>query len=321
MTSHPILPGHPPLRPMLASPTTSTHTRTAVTMETLVDTHAFDVKLDGVRSFCVWNGQTARFFNRNGREQTASYPDLVGAAHLGPMPITLDGEIVAVSGSFEHVAIRDKQTKQADVLREMLRHPVVYIAFDMLSLGEHDMRADPWIRRRMNLDVWYDITPYPGSEPAPFQVVPYARGRDGLLLYEAVASLGMEGVIAKNLRSRYQGGRSIAWLKFKTTHRISCIAAGYEPGTGARSHFGAMTLALVAPDGVVECGRVGTGFTASEIDDLKKRLDNGDCFVVEIECLNVTQSGQLRFPVYKGIRSDLSVLDASIDQLNTIPRS
>ena len=39
-----------------------------------------------------------------------------------------------------------------------------------------------------------------------------------------------------------------------------------------------------------------------------------------IEFQNVTPDGALRFPVYVGVRSDLSVLDATLDQLDTIPR-
>ena len=132
----------------------------------------------------------------------------------------------------------------------------------------------------------------------------------------------MEGVIAKDLRAPYMPGkRSPAWIKFKVTHRVSCVPIGYVPGTGSRTDFGAMLLAMLDPanNGIIPVGRVGTGFREAEIAYLKNRLDQHETFVVEIECLNRTKSGQLRFPVYKGIRTDQTALDATIDQLHALP--
>jgi hypothetical protein len=65
---------------------------------------------------------------------------------------------------------------------------------------------------------------------------------------------------------------------------------------------------------------VGTGFTETEIQALKADLDAGTMPLVEIEALNVGSGGQLRFPVYKGYRTDLSHADAKLDQLDTLPR-
>jgi bifunctional non-homologous end joining protein LigD len=144
---------------------------------------------------------------------------------------------------------------------------------------------------------------------------------DRVEIFEQCRDLGMEGVIAKRAGSLYHPGRrSPDWIKFKALHRVSCVPTAYERGEGSRSHFGAMHLAMVGPTGPVPVGRVGTGFTEREITDLKGRIDRGELFVVEIECLNVTKGGVLRFPVYKGVRSDLSPLDATIDQLGTLPR-
>ena len=44
-------------------------------------------------------------------------------------------------------------------------------------------------------------------------------------------------------------------------------------------------------------------------------LDGGQPFVVDVECMEVTAAGRLRFPVYAGVRDDISVLDCTVDQL------
>lgn len=299
------------IRPMLAVPSNATASRRGIDLDSLVGTHGFDVKIDGVRVIAEYDGTDLRLTNRNGVDVTHRFPELSAFAPLNG-PIILDGEVVAVDGSFESTAIRDKQTKPADVAAAMKRMPIKFIAFDILGLGTDVLMSLPYHERRRMLDL------VPMDPDGPWDRTVFSLSTS---LYAAVKNLGMEGVIAKQLQSPYQQGkRSQSWIKFKTTHRVTCIPIGYEKGTGARSHFGAMYLAMLDDSGTpVPVGRVGTGFNNAEINMLKARLDNNDLFVVEIECLNRTKTGQLRFPVYKGIRVDLSVLDAKISQLQTLP--
>jgi bifunctional non-homologous end joining protein LigD len=278
-------------------------------------THTFDVKLDGVRAILGWDGKNLTITNRNGVDRTHAYPDLVASC---PLPVgtsvVLDGEIIAADGSFENIAKRDKQNKPEDVLRAMRQVPVQFIAFDILHLAGGDLRHLPWEERRELLETVMD------SAQHPEWGLTVVSNQASLL--DSVRSLGMEGVIAKKNGSTYMPGRRPAWVKFKVTHRVTCIAVGYEPGEGTRSHFGAMFLAMLDENGTpVQVGRVGTGFTTAGTHECKALLDARQPFLVEIECANVTKSGVLRFPSYKGIRSDLSLADASIKQLDTIPRS
>jgi bifunctional non-homologous end joining protein LigD len=297
------------VKPMLAEP------QKGMNIQTLVGSHAFDVKLDGVRSIAYWDGEHLTLTNRNGREQTISYPELVASC---PLPkgqtVVLDGEIIASNGSFESVAIRDKQTKPADVAREAARIPVQYLAFDVLQLGDTDLRALPWNERRALLEAVMT----PNVDPLWGLTIV----SNDASLYDSVRGLGMEGVIAKRLDAPYRAGRRQDWIKFKVVHRVTCIAVGYEPGEGARAHFGAMFLAMLDGDEKpVQVGRVGTGFTTAATHECKALLDARTPFLVEVECANVTKTGVLRFPSYKGIRTDLSVADATLTQLDTIPRS
>lgn len=294
-----------PIKPMLASPPK------AERVERLAGTHWFDLKLDGLRAIAYWDGSTLKLINRSMKDITASFPDLEATFPDLP-PCVLDGEIVADSGSFQDVARRGKQTKPADVARHVGSHPVSFVAFDALNIDGADLRSHPYFDRRMMLDGLATLfhsnkwtTSVVSKDPAYF---------------EQVKALGMEGVIAKRIRAPYRSGRFSDWIKFKAVRSITCVAVGYETGEGARAHFGAMFLALISDAGVVRVGRVGTGFTMLEIEDLKHDLDAGLMPLVEIECLNVTKDGLLRFPVYKGRRHDLSVADATFDQLVDIPR-
>lgn len=297
-----------PYHPMLAKSGNGTDPAT------LVGSHVFDLKLDGVRSLAHWDGTALTLINRSGREQTLSYPELI-TDHPFPdnLEVVLDGEIVATDGSFESVAKRDKQTKPLDVVAAMAKHPVKFVAFDMLRRGDQDMRVATWTNRRQAME--HVLVQHPSTLWEPSLYSPHFS------MLDKVRELGLEGVIAKRVDSAYRTGRSGDWLKFKNTHRITCVAVGYESGTGSRAHFGAMYLALLDGNTVVQVGRVGTGFTVADTWACKQRLDEHRPFLVEIEVANVTQANQLRFPSFKGIRSDLSVSDATMEQLDGIPRS
>lgn len=301
---------------MLAAPSTGSGSRRAVDLTTLLHgTHSFDLKLDGLRAVLYYDGLNMRLVNRSGVDITRKFPDVEAVGPImGNDPLILDGELVCDSGLFNDVATRGKQEKPYAIADAVKRLPARFIAFDMLWSGDTDMRSWPYARRREVLDT------YVGRVADPL-LTASITSTDGAAFWESCVKLGLEGMIAKRLDQPYmEGKRSPAWLKWKTTRRITCIATGYEPGTGARAHFGAMFLALVGPNGPVPVGKVGTGFTEAEIQSLKADLDAGQMPLVEIEALNVGSGGQLRFPVYRGYRTDLSHLDATLDQLETLPR-
>lgn len=298
------------MKPMLASPP-----KTAARPHDLRGTHAFDLKLDGVRvlAYCEGNGNVT-LMNRSGKDVTHRFPEVEAALSLHIDKATvLDGEVVARSGSFQDTALRDKQTKPADVIHAMQQFPVTFVAFDVLFYDDADVRSQPWSWRRELLDV-LGVT----WDTNALSTSVYSLDPD---FFEQVKAKGLEGVIAKRMTSAYRSGRFPDWTKFKAVRSITCIGVGYEKGTGAREHFGAMMLAVVGNDNdIVSVGKVGTGFTASEITTLKRSFDAGEAVLVEIECLNVSKDGKLRFPVYKGLRTDLSMLDATLSQLDQIPR-
>lgn len=299
------------IRPMLASPSTSAGNRTPIGLRTLVGTHAFDLKLDGLRAILYWDGKRVRLVNRSLVDITRQFPEL-DKVDLGPAPLVVDGELVADDGTFTTVATRGKQSKAAAIAQHVFAHPCRFVAFDVLKVNDVDVMRIRWQDRRAALEK------LAADWPAVMQVS--VCSDDGPGMWEHVAALGMEGLIAKRKDGVYlPGHRGSSWIKFKVTRRITCVAMGYEAGEGSRIAFGAMHLGLIGPDGPVIIGRVGTGFKAADIRECKARLDRKDYFLVEIEALNRTAAGILRFPVYKGIRTDLPLTEATLDQLATLP--
>lgn len=290
------------IQPMLACPSTGTAGRPPIRLTDLGAGWAFCTKLDGMRAILT---EDRRLLTRTGVDVAHLFPEVMAQ----PAPsVTLDGEIIADDGRFTTVATRVKQPARR-VAAAVLSMPCRFIAFDVLTRDDTELMDLPWRARRDILD---DLG---------VPVTPYAPASDRDKMWNAVVALGLEGLIAKRVTSRYQPGvRSRDWIKLKVIRRVTCLATGYRPGQGSRAHFGAMTLALIGPDGLlVDVGSVGSGFSAADITELKTLLDSGQRPLVEIEALNVTAAGKLRFPVYVGLRHDLPLSGASTDQLAALP--
>lgn len=286
----------PPL--MLAIASTGASGRSEVEVNKLLESGDWvaDTKLDGIRAVI----SERRIFNRTGVDITHKYPEIPEVVLKASELVILDGEIVAEDGTFESALTRDSQENRSKILGMVITYPVRFVAFDLPAF------SGPWMHRRNCLETMslggIDITPV-GSDAA---------------FVQAVRDAGMEGVILKRRSSRYQPKRSADWIKHKFTERITCIAYGYEPGNGSRSHFGAMLIALIRDGEAVPIGRVGSGFTERQTHELKARLDAGAFFPVEVEALNRTSGFQLRFPVFRGVRTDKTVEECTWDQLMSL---
>jgi bifunctional non-homologous end joining protein LigD len=206
--------------------------------------------------------------------------------------------------------------------------PVIYFAFDLLHLDGFDLRPASLEDRRVFLgQVIVASTSVAKVDPIE---------ADAATAYEAVVSLGFEGLVAKRRGGQYRAGRrSESWLKLK--HRLSdeFVVGGFTLGEGRRdSTFGGLLLGTPRDDGLLDfCGRVGSGFADVYLASLRKQLDSiainespfaGEVpdggktvfvrpeLVAEVEYAEVTSGGILRAPVFHGMRTDKSPADLRV---------
>jgi bifunctional non-homologous end joining protein LigD len=300
---------------------------------------AFEVKWDGVRAIAFVEGGRLRLQSRNGRDITPRYPELAALGReLGARPAILDGEVVAFDENgrpdFGRLQGRMHLASDAAVRRRMRDTPVAYVIFDLLYLDGRSRMGLPYDERRAALEEL-------GLRGPAWQVAP-AQREDGKALLEASRSLGLEGVVAKRRDSPYEPGRrSASWLKVKNVHRQDFVVGGWLPGEGGRSgRLGALLVGYHDDEGRLRyAGRVGTGFTESELVRLRDVLAPlaGDEspfegrqppkaarflrpeLVAEVEFREWTQSGTLRAPSYKGLREDAAPSDVVREELDAPP--
>lgn len=290
------------------------------------DGWVYEVKWDGMRLVVTVEGGQVRLTSANGKDATASYPELAGlGAALGVGAAVLDGEVVALDDDgrpdFGRLQQRMHVVNPRQAAERAAAVPVVLCLFDLLSLDGNDVTGLPLADRRRLLEQLV--------EPGPHWQVP-ATHADGEALLAAADERGLEGVIAKRVDSTYRpGSRTREWVKVKVRRRQEFVVGGWGSGEGKRAgRIGGLLVGFHdEPGGPLRyAGRVGSGLTDREIDVLSGELRPvDDCpfdpvpppdhrrdvtwvqptVVVEVEYAEWTSEGRLRHPSYCGRRIDV----------------
>jgi bifunctional non-homologous end joining protein LigD len=236
----------------------------------------------------------------------AAFPELGLLQSLaGRARVVLDGELVCldpVTGrpSFERLMARTQSRLPMSAARQA---PVTFMAFDVLVVDAIDLCGCPWAQRRRTLEELYD--------QAPEDIWRFNTAfADGPGLLAATAGMGLEGVVAKRVTSRYWPGRRTPYwrkVKHRTFEWFELLGwrapAGRDPGgllagrsgrviacafpalpAGERGRF----AALVADHGVEVPGGVRLPAGVAE---------------VEVGYLELLPSGRLREPVARAVRA------------------
>ncbi len=266
----------------------------------------FEPKLDGLRCIAVRNGRDITLFSRNRLPFNARFPSVVAA--LGRLPASnfvIDGELVGmIDGRSDFGALQEGKA------------PAQFWAFDLPWLLARDLRHLPIEERKALLDKTV-------SEDRDLKVVRPLTG-DPRRLFENACRNGWEGLVAKRSGSRYAEGRSSDWRKLKCEYRQELVVGGFTAPRGTRDGFGALLVGYWEANELIYAGKVGTGFTRSQLAGLLRTLVGLErrtspfrsgtktdvarwvdpVLVVEVAFSNWTREGRLRHPRFFGLRPD-----------------
>jgi ATP-dependent DNA ligase len=185
--------------------------------------HFFEPKWDGFRCLAAREGGEVELWSRHGRPLARYFPELAAALlRVDPGRWVLDGEILAlVQGRFDFASLMGRLHPAASRVRELAaRTPAVFVAFDVLEVGDEDLRAAPFAERRERL-----VRLLARAE-RPVFVTPATTDR--ALAERWLAEFrggGLDGVVAKHRDLRYEAGAR-AMLKVKHERTAECVVAG-----------------------------------------------------------------------------------------------
>ena len=285
--------------------------------------YLYEVKWDGIRAMISLDEGELTIRSRSHRIITPRFPELnIPERAFRATSALFDAEIICPDETgkpiFEHVIRRLQQTGESAIARLSGKYPAVCYVFDCLYLDGRSIINEPLVRRRQWVaDAIRENTIYRASEAMD----------DGTSLYQAAASLGLEGIVAKLRNSPYlPGKRSDCWLKIKATRTIDCVVVGYTHGKGVREDtFGALQLGCYKGGKLEYVGGLGTGFDDAKLKSIRAELEKIKAVpnpfkrkiidadqtvwiepsaVCEVRYSTITQDGQLRHAVFLRMRPD-----------------
>lgn len=285
------------------------------------DDWLFETKFDGYRCLAALGKGGTRLWTRNGNDWTDRFKALDGA--FDPLPCDaalIDGEVMArnVSGS------------AFSSLQSALKtgRPLVFFAFDLLSLNGTDLTKEPQTARKARLTDLLAGLPDDG----PLRLSTHIAG-GGPDIFRRACEAGAEGIIAKRATAPYRGQRSTNWLKVKCTRRQEFVVGGYSPSDKAGRPFASLLVGEQGPDGLRYRGRIGSGFSEADFDELTKAFRHRKtspfdavpddiaasaqwvtpAVVAEVDFAELTDDGQIRHGVYLGRRRDKAAEDITLE--------
>jgi bifunctional non-homologous end joining protein LigD len=283
----------------------------------------YERKLDGVRCIATLDGHGAELWSRNLLSLSRRFPGVVAALAAIPIPDSvLDGEVVAFDAkgrtSFSLLQSPGPRATPHEHGTGGTSDQPAYHAFDLVRLLGTDTTGLPLSERHGLLQ-----RALAGAPPQIVTVEQY-RGEAHDLLDRACAE-GWEGLVAKDDSSQYRPGRSPAWRKLKCSASQELVVGGWSEPSGTRRGFGALLLGWYdAAGGFQYAGKVGTGFTSSDIESIYRvllSLETPSCpfdeipegsglhwstpvLVAQVRFSEWTPGGRLRHPSFLGLRDD-----------------
>ena len=308
-------------KPMLASPAEAPFSS---------EDWIFEVKWDGIRAISYVNEELS-IRSRNQKELVNNFPELSELKYL-TRDTVLDGEIIVMKdgrADFATLIKRSQNNKPGDIDHMSRKFPATYVVFDILEKEGKELLDIPLIERKRILKN--------SVREGKFVVLSLFVEETGVPYYRAALEKGVEGIMAKKKQSLYEPGkRSNNWLKMKQVKTCDCVIFGYTKGEGNRDEaFGSLILGLYDVAGPIFIGKVGTGFSQEDMENLKRSLDEykvdeetlqgvdmereitwlRPCVVCEVGYQSITEDGKLRIPVFQKIREDKDPLECTIDQI------
>jgi len=265
------LPFEPPIAPMLAKASSGLPDG---------DGWLFEPKWDGFRALVFRDGDEVLIQSRDLKPLDRYFPELGDPLRAQlPERCVLDGEVViARDGTLDFEALLLRIHPAASRVRTLAAEtPASYVAWDLLALGDEDLRAVPQSQRRTRLEAVM------GGVAPPIHVTPATLERDlAADWFDRFEGAGLDGVVAKRLDGEYRPGKR-AMIKVKHERTADCVVAGYRwHKNGPGTHVGSLLLGLFDGDGRLHHVGITSSFTwerraalVQELEPLRERaLEN-----------------------------------------------
>jgi ATP-dependent DNA ligase len=230
----------------------------------------FEPKWDGFRVLVFRDGDEILIQSRDEKPLNRYFPELLEPLQRQlPARTVLDGEVLVARGSaldFEALQMRlhPAASRAAFLAKET---PASMVFWDLLCLGNRDLRGIPFAERRTLLEKTL------AEARSPIHLTPTTRDRavasDWFTRFEGA---GLDGVVAKGVADTYQSNKRVM-LKVKHERTCDCVVAGFRwHKQGKGTMVGSFLLGLFDDEGRLQHVGVCSSFTDQKRRELVETL-------------------------------------------------
>ena len=238
--------------------------------------HYSNLKFDGERILIIKKADRIKILNRNGIEKSEIYIEIKEAIDKLDFDFVIDGEMVTKDNLFNSLQHRSNCKPTKERLRN---YPIKFMVFDVLEIRGQNL-INLTLTDRKNY-----LRDFEGLDN--IEVVRFYENEDIRKLWEKVKVDEKEGIILKLKNSKYQFKRSNDWIKCKNFKEKVIEFNLYEMNNA----------------GI----KLSNGFNEVQVQGLeraekiKERIDDGEKVKINVQYLEITKKGKLRFPSCKEV--------------------
>lgn len=235
----------------------------------------FEPKWDGFRCIVFRDGDEIVLGSRNDRPLTRYFPEMLEPLRAAlPDRCVVDGElIVAVDGRLEFDTLQQRiHPAESRVNSLASETPAAFVAFDVLALGNDDLRTAPFSERRSRLVELLSDTASLNDVARSVRLTPattdHTLAAEWFRVFEGA---GLDGLIAKPIADPYVENKRTQF-KVKHVRTADAVVAGFrwhKDGKGV----GSLLLGLHGDDGRLHHVGVAASFTAKRRTELVDELE------------------------------------------------
>ncbi|MBO5219569.1 MAG: DNA ligase [Clostridia bacterium] len=277
--------------------------------------YIYELKLDGERCVAYLDPDSGTDLrNKRNIRMLPKVPELAEIHRHVRCRCILDGELAVIKDGkpdFSEIQRRSLMTNPLKIELAAKSTPACFTAFDILYYRDHAVNLLPLTERKRLLD---DVV---ASESARFAKSRYIE-KNGVAFYNLAAGQDLEGIVAKRKDSLYFfDKRTRDWIKCKNMKDDDFVVCGYIP---KENHMTSLVLGQYMGGQLVCRGHVTLGIGGESFRRIKTlpRMEaaplaySGEesvhwvepSLVCTVEYMMLTAGGNIRQPVFKGIRED-----------------
>lgn len=281
--------------------------------------YIYELKFDGIRCLAYLDADNTTLRNKRNKDVTDIYPELSEIHKCEKKRCILDGELVIFKDGkpdFYSLQARSLKSDPFKIKLAAKKLPVQFVAYDMLYIDGERITDKPLIERKKlmaeNL-----------SESNDLSVSRFIE-KEGIAFFELAKNQGLEGIVAKKKDGKYYiGKRTREWVKIKVMQDEDVLICGYQPDE--EGNVKDLVLGYYEDNKLQLRGKVYLGVSKQEREIIKKYAEknylNEALFneysdkdivwvkpklVGNVQYMHTTETGSMRQPVWKGLKTELN---------------